>query len=198
MREWRARAPHLGLVLFGLALATSAPAPPPASAETRLPPSPFVLDLTPAAPAAGSEAVVRLDRAGAGPETAAMFDIYLVRVPSGPPFLRYFWPTGVWSEAPAPWARRVFLPRFAPLRAHWREEGPAGWISLLVVFPRSGADPGDRVNWVFQPLLRRVRVRAEAPLGWRAALAPFVPLGLATLAASVAVMLFPRSRGRAR
>jgi hypothetical protein len=165
----------------------------PASAgAASLPAAPFAVEIGPSPLRAGQDAVVRLVPRG-GPPPAEVVDVHLIRIPSGPPFLRYLWPTGVWSLTPAPYQRAAFVPRLGPLAATWREDGDPGWISVLVAFTRPGADPSDRRRWVFQPVMRRLMVR-PAPddphrlpgLGWLAALTAAAAAAVTGVAVQVA------------
>lgn len=167
-----------------------------AVADTGLPRAPFSVQLTPSVLQAGAEASLRIEAREGLPADGTLFDVYLVRIPSGPPLFRYLWPTGAWSQTPAPYQRNVFLPRFTPLSAGWREEGPAGWISVLVVFPHSGADPNDRVSWVYQPVMRRVRIRAASQESWRGTAQRLGPLAVAALVACALVFCLPKLDNR--
>jgi hypothetical protein len=178
---WPALRRGAGLAAILAALVAAAPVP--ARAST-LPAAPLDIDIRPSPLRIGAEAAIRIEpRAGAG--AAEYVDLHLVRIPSGPPFFRYLTPTGAWSKTITPYLRGVLLPRLAPVTATWREDGDPGWISVLVVFTRPGANPADRVHWVFQPVMRRLMVRPAAggrgrlPIGWLAA---------ATLAAAAGVV----------
>jgi hypothetical protein len=92
------------------------------------------------------------------------FDVYVIRIPSRQPVLRYLSSTGIWTLEPTPWLRHRSAPATSQL-ATWREEGPAGFVTLLVVFVRAGASPGDRSEWLFRPVLGRVSVRPASTAG---------------------------------
>lgn len=155
--------------LPALALVLAAAVP---SAAADLAPAPFAIKVSPSVPREDGRATVRIDARDAGgpPGTNPIFDIYVVRVPSGPPFFKYLEPSGHWTQTPAAYQRNAFLPRFVPLSAEWREEGPTGWMSLLLVFPRAGGDPSDRATWVFQPVLKRIRIAPRGGHQWSAGL----------------------------
>jgi hypothetical protein len=168
-----------------------------AVADTGLARAPFSVQLTPSVLQEGAEASLRIEAREGMPADGTLFDIYVARIPSGPPLFRYLWPTGAWSQSPAPYQQNVFLPRFTPLSAGWREEGPAGWISVLVIFPHTGADPNDRASWVYQPVMRRVRIRAASQEGWRDAAWRLGPLAVAALVACALVLCLPKLDKRA-
>jgi hypothetical protein len=174
--------------LLGAAVLLALPAAPVGAAT--LPAAPVRVSVEPSTLTSGDEARIRVEArdAAAARRSGAYFDIHLIRIPSGPPFLRYLWPTGVWSQTPAPYQRNALLSGLNPLTAAWREEGTPGWISVLVVFASPGADPGDRARWVFQPVMRRLMVR-PAPGDTPAAATP-IPLGwLATATAGATALV---------
>jgi hypothetical protein len=159
-----------------------------ASVDVALPPAPFAMQVS--VLAAGSQARIVLEpRAAAG--AIESFDLYLVRIPSGPPFLRYLGPEGGWSETPAPYRRDLVPGALAPIVATWREEGPPGFTSVLAVFTRRGIVPSNRQAWLYQPLLQRARIGAGTG-AWDGAGRVLGPLALATLVGLVLVLVLPR------
>ncbi len=93
------------------------------------------------------------------------FDVYVIRIPSRQPVLRYLSSTGIWTLEPTPWLRHRSATAPTSQLGTWREDGPAGFVTLLVVFVRAGASPGDRSEWLFRPVLGRVSVRPAATAG---------------------------------
>jgi len=93
------------------------------------------------------------------------FDVYVIRIPSRQPVRRYLSSTGIWTLEPTPWLRYRSATTPTSQPATWREEGPAGFITLVVVFVRAGGSPGDRSEWLFRPVLGRVSVRPAATTG---------------------------------
>jgi len=93
------------------------------------------------------------------------FDVYVIRIPSRQPVRRYLSSTGIWTLEPTPWLRHQSATAPTSQPATWREEGPAGFVTLLVVFVRTGASPSDRSEWLFQPVLGRASVRPAATTG---------------------------------
>lgn len=178
----------MGRLVTALVLAAlAAAAPGSASGDTALPGAPLTMRVS--ALAAGREASIRLEPAGAEPG-AGSFDLYLVRIPSGPPILRFLSPAGTWSTTPMPYRRDVQSGPAAPITAEWREEGPPGFVTVVAVLVRPGASPGDRLAWRSQPLMTRCRVGADG--GWTGAVGALAPLGLATLLGLTLVIVLPR------
>src|SRR5262249_30068320 len=93
------------------------------------------------------------------------FDVYVIRIPSRQPVRRYLSSTGIWTLEPTPWLRHPSATAPTSQLATWREDGPAGFVTLLVVFVRAGASPSDRSEWLFRPVLGRVSVRPAATTG---------------------------------
>jgi len=112
----------------------------------------------------GREAVVAFDARDAA-RAGIPFDVYVIRIPSRQPVLRYLTSTGTWTVAPTPWQRHRGVTAPTSQMAAWREEGPPGFVTLLVVFVRAGADPSDRSEWLFRPALGRVSVRPTTTTG---------------------------------
>ncbi len=124
------------------------------------------------------------------------FDVYVIRIPSRQPVLRYLTSTGIWTLEPTPWQRHRSVTAPTSQVATWREDGPAGFVTLLVVFVRAGASPGDRGEWVSRPVLGRVSVRPAATAGGGIFAGA---LGLVTLATCALVVLgLPRRPESAR
>jgi len=117
----------------------------------------------------------------------APFDVYVIRIPSRQPVLRYLSSTGIWTLEPTPWLRHRTATTPTSQEATWREDGPAGFMTLLVVFVRAGASPSDRSEWMFRPVLGRVSVRpAATPAAGRGLFAS--ALGAVTVAACALVL----------
>jgi len=135
----------------------------------------------------GRDAAITLEPRHAGRD-AVPFDVYVIRIPSRQPVLSYLSSTGIWTPEPTPWQRdRVVTAATAQL-ATWREKGSAGFVTLLVVFVRAGANPSERSEWLFQPVLGRVSVRPAATAGAGAVIFAGA-LGLATVAMGALVVL---------
>lgn len=124
------------------------------------------------------------------------FDVYVIRIPSRQPVLRYLSSTGIWTLEPTPWLRHRSVTAPTSQVATWREHGPAGFVTLLVVFVSAGASPSDRSEWLFQPVLGRVSVRPAAIAG---ASVFAGALGLVTVATCALVVVgVPRRPEKAR
>ncbi len=155
-----------------------------ARGDDMLPEAPLSLEVTPLA--VGVEASIRLTPLG----PPAPADVFLVRIPSGVPFLDFLTPTGTWSRTPVAY-RRAAAGATAPLVARWDETGPPGFVSLVAVFTRPGGDPLARQEWAYQP--RMVRARVDAAPGPRAeALRVLGLLGVATAVGLALVIVVPR------
>jgi hypothetical protein len=114
------------------------------------------------------------------------FDVYVIRIPPRQPVLRYLSSTGIWTLVPTPWLRYPNVTTSTSQVATWREDGPAGFVTLLVVFVRAGASPSDRGAWLFRPVLGRVSVRPAAAAGGRVFAGA---LGVVTVATCALVLL---------
>jgi hypothetical protein len=172
----------LGIATLFVALgAARAPA-----AGAGLPPAPFTLEAR-GVRIGDTEAARLIPRAGA----PAAMDVFLVRIPSGPPALTYFVPDTGWSSTPAAMHRGA--PDGGPLVARWRETGPAGFISLVAIFTRPGGAPVARQDWVYQPLVARVRI-ASAPASRRETARRLGALGAATAAGLAVLARWPVDR----
>lgn len=166
----------------------------PGQAIAALPPAPFEVDVVPGALVVGAPGAVRLVPRPADGTAATAVDVYVVRLPGGPPVPRYLDRAGGWSARMAPYATEVVASGGAPVDAAWREAGPAGWITVLVLFLRPGAEPSHRPAWVYAPVLTRVRVRDRPGPRWPPP--PWFALaGVATGAAAV-VLLLPWLRAK--
>ena len=169
------------LVALVLLLVAAAPA-----LATTLPEAPLSVVL-PSTLSEGRDAIVTVEpRESAG--GGVTFDVYVIRIPSRQPVLKYFSSMGIWTLEPAPWQRHRGVTALTSQAATWREDGPAGFVTLLVVFVRAGAGPSERSVWLFEPVLGRVSVRPAATMGSGAALFAGA-LGLVTLAAGALVVL---------
>jgi hypothetical protein len=75
-----------------------------------------------------------------------------------------------------------------------------GSLPLAALFVRSGGEPLARPDWVYQPALRVVRLKASitGDLSMGRAAGVLGGLGLLTLAACAAVAFYPRRRLSAR
>lgn len=154
-----------------------------------LPAAPFRADVLPRAPREGQEASVRIERSRA--VAAAPSDIYIVGIRKWPSRWTYLTPGGRWVDRSTPYRLALAPAGLDPVTAAWRETGPAGEMTVVVVFVTPGEEIGNRRTWLFQPLVQTVRVRgATSPTH-----APLVlgALGVATLGA---VLLVQRSRPR--
>ena len=116
------------------------------------------------------------------------FDVYVIRIPSRQPVLRYFSSTGIWTLEPTPWQRHRGVTAPTSQVATWREEGPDGFATLLVVFVRAGASPSERSEWLFQPVLGRLTIRPVTAIDAGAGVFAGA-LGLVTVAMCALVVL---------
>src|SRR5438876_8172237 len=177
----RGRARAAALTVLALAASVLA-ATPPAVAAT-LPEAPLNVGV-PSTLHEGRDAAVTFEASDL-PRGGVPFDVYVIRIPSRQPVLRYLSSTGMWTREPTPWQRHRSVATPTSQIASWREDGPAGFITLLVVFVRPGASPGDRNEWLFRPVIGRVSVRPAAAAG-RGVFAGV--LGLVTLATCALVL----------
>lgn len=164
--------------------------------EGALPVAPFELRVFPADLREGGQLTVRLDSAGGKDVPETPFDIYLYQVHWGRIEVRYLTPGGVWSKTPTSFRSAVSRSALSPTVAAWRQEGPIGWLTLVVLFRGASADPrGDprrREDWIFQPIITKVRVEPAETVSWRHAADMVGTLALLTLAACVLVLLYGR------
>ncbi len=160
------------------------------AAETWLREAPLVPTVAPSTWTDGGEAAITLTPSGdvVAPQVA---DVYLIRVPPGLVVRRYLAPTNSWSSRTVlAYRHGVALP--STLRASWREDGPLGWSTVVIAFVRPGADSPQRANWIWRPLIFKVRSRVAPSAAWPTALPYLAPLALAT-AAAVALVIWPRA-----
>jgi hypothetical protein len=175
------------LLLLAVAAAHAGHTP---AVETRLGDAPLVASVAPSTWTDGEDAAITLTPSSR-PVTPEVADVYLIRVPPGLIVRGYLAPTGSWSwRAALAYQRGVALP--ATLRASWREEGPLGWSTVVIAFVRPGADPRHRANWIWRPLILKVRSRVAPSAAWPTALPYLTPLALAT-AAAVALVIWSRA-----
>jgi len=177
----RGRARAAALTVLALAASVLAAAPPAVAAT--LPEAPLDVGL-PSTLHEGRDAAVTFE-ASDSPRGGVPFDVYVIRIPSRQPVLRYLSSTGMWTLEPTPWQRHRSVATPTSQIASWHEDGPGGFITLLVVFVRPGASPGDRNEWLFRPVIGRVSVRPAAAAG-RGVFAGV--LGLVTLATCALVL----------
>jgi len=177
----RRRASAAALTVLAVAASVFG-ATPPALAAT-LPEAPLSVAV-PSTLHEGRDAAVTFE-ASDSPRGGVPFDVYVIRIPSRQPVLRYLSSTGMWTLEPTPWQRHRSVATPTSQIASWHEDGPGGFITLLVVFVRPGASPGDRNEWLFRPVIGRVSVRPAAAAG----LGVFAGvLGLVTLATCALVL----------
>lgn len=163
----------------------------PRAGHSALPAPPFELAVAPSPLRVGERGVLRLAADGGGPAAATdRVDIYVVRFVGRAPVNQFLTPAGTWSPALAPYRQGVAASAFAPALAEWQESGPAGWISVVVVFVKTSANPLHRENWRFRPLMTRVRVRPPPAGSAFGTVSVLGPLGLLTLAACAAVVRY--------
>ena len=141
----RESVPALALLL-ALALAPRSEA-----AGGSLPAAPFTVEVSATTIEVGGPASVSVGALAGQASVAGPVDVYVVRLPGGPPVPRYLTTTGTWSTQPLPFGAGALPSRATPLVATWREDGPPGWVTLLVLIlplrasgrlaPRPGATP---------------------------------------------------------
>ncbi|MBI3826703.1 MAG: hypothetical protein HY294_11950 [Candidatus Rokubacteria bacterium] len=162
------------------------------AADRPLGPAPFVVTVSPGTWTEGAPVAIALEPQ-AGRLSRERADVYLIRVPPGLVVRRYLAPTNTWAvRIPVAYGRDVALP--SALHASWREEGPLGWSTILIIFVPPGADPHQRANWLWRPIIVKSLSRVTPTAAWPAGLTLLAPLGLAS---AVAVGLVVRA-GRPR
>jgi hypothetical protein len=151
-----------------------------------LPSPPRTLRLSSTTLVAGERASLRLEadsRAVAG----GPVDVYVARIPGGPPAVTLLGPDGTWGSRLVPLAAGVTAAS-PPIEVAWPEQGPPGWITLVVVTARTSEPPTRREHWAAQASLTTVRIRsAPAVPGDLPGL--LVPLGGGVVAAAILVVL---------
>jgi hypothetical protein len=132
-------------------------------ADAALPAPPFELALTPGTVTAGETVGLEIvPRAAAG----GPWDVYILWLHSER--AAFLGRDGAWSPRPVPF--RAGLAAGERVRATWPRAGPPADVTLALVAIRPGADPLERLDWMFRPALAHVRVIAPpgdaAPRPW--------------------------------
>jgi hypothetical protein len=182
----------LAVALLAIVLGTAGMSQANSSHET----APFSFAASASATADGNDMVIRVEPHPARPAGATgPFDLYVVQLTSWES-ARFLTPAGLWSEAPVAMRQNLLASRMAPLRLQW-SESQLGTMHLLVLATKASSDPRLRGNWLFQPKLRLVRLKARLSPEQRGhAIFVIGSLGFVTLVAAAAVLGFPRGWGR--
>jgi hypothetical protein len=182
------------VALFAIVLGTTGVSQANSSPEA----APFSFAASASATADGNDMVIRVEPHQPPPEGATgPFDLYVVQLTSWES-ARFLTPAGLWSEAPVAVRQNLLASRMAPLRFHW-SESQLGTMHLLALATKASTDPRLRSNWVFQPKLRLVRLKARfSPEQRGHAIFAIASLGLVTLVAAAVVLGFPLGWGRRR
>ncbi|MBI2218554.1 MAG: hypothetical protein HYU51_14795 [Candidatus Rokubacteria bacterium] len=175
-----------------------------------LPASPFALQLSPPTLTVGDRPSLRLESdaarrrpggegrersRGSGSGDDGLVDVYVARLPGGPPGVRFLVADGEWAGAPAPLARSVSAESVRVATA-WREDARPGWTTFIVVAVRAGLNPARRENWAYEPIVAIVRSRAAPGPATFTVLVPAAALALAATGLVVAAAgLRSASRG---
>jgi hypothetical protein len=159
------------------------------AAEAALAPAPGLFRVRPDTVKEGEAARVEVEPAGASGSLRGDFDLYIVWF-SGPG-AAFLTASGQWSAEPAIYRARVTPGGFAPIEGPLHPPARAvGTIPLGAIFTRPGGHPLQRTDWMYQPQLVTVRLKASlaaAPNRSRA-LATLGGLGLLSLGASALVL----------
>jgi hypothetical protein len=135
----------------------------PTTADAALPAPPFALTAAPSSVDAGDAVSIDVvPRAtGGGPWDVYVVWLYAERA-------AFLGPDGAWTPRPVPFRAR--LAAGEPARGAWARAGPAGDATLALVVVRPGADPLDRADWTYRPVLASVHVGAPSaarpPRSW--------------------------------
>jgi len=168
------------------------------SGEAALPRAPLDFSVSPSTVRQDERATVRLEPRGRAAAGAA-FDVYVIWFVSGG--VAFLAPDGAWSAQPVPILTGLTAGHLEPAVKELRPPArTVGSLPLAALFVRSGGEPLARPDWVYQPALRVVRLKASiaGDLGMGRAAGVLGGLGLLTLAACAAVAFYPRRRLSAR
>jgi len=173
----------LAVTLFAIVLGTAGLS----QANSSLATAPFSFAASASATADGNEMVIRVELHQAPPAGAAgPFDLYVAQLTSWES-ARFLTPAGLWSEAPVAVRQNLLASRMAPLRLQW-SESQLGTMHLMVLATKASSDPRLRSNWLFQPKLRLVRLKARLSPEQRGhGIFVIGSLGLVTLVAAAVV-----------
>jgi len=166
--------------------------------EAGLPPAPIQIRVSPSTLQEGERAVIRVKALPDRSTPLAMrtgLDLYVIRIPGGPPVAHFLTATGEWSRTPIAYRQAVTLSSL-PIATEWREAGPAGWATVIVLAVHTSKNPSRREHWAYQPIVRQVRVRAAGPIGCLECVELLLPIGGIALLASV-IVLFDWKQTRA-
>ncbi len=163
-----------------------------------LAPAPGVFRVRPDTVKEDEAARIEVEPAGASGFFRSDFDLYVVWF-SGPG-AAFLTASGQWSAEPATYRARLRPGGFAPIEGPLHPPARAvGTMPLGAIFTRPGGHPLQRSDWVYQPQLVTVRLKASlaaAPNRSRA-LATLGGLGLLSLGASALVLWRAGRRSRA-
>lgn len=173
-------------VLGAFLLAASASA-----ARASLAPPPLDFSVSPSTVTEGVPATVRIERLGRhGP--GERFDVYLAFFIDWDDVV-FMTPAGAWSARPVPYRQNLALAELAPVAAEWPHPAPVGSLIMGMFVVRAGMPPLVRANWLSQPVIKMVRVKALGdPRRDPEAILVLGSLGVLTLAALIVVLLAPR------
>ena len=164
------------------------------SGEAALPQAPLDFSASPSTVRQDERATVRLAPRGR-PAAGEAFDVYVIWFVSGG--VAFLAPDGAWSAQPVPVLTGQTAGRLEATVKEWRPPPrTVGPLPLAALFVRSGGQPLARPDWVYQPALQVVRLKASiaGDLSMGRAAAVLGGLGLLTLAACAAVAFNPRRR----
>jgi hypothetical protein len=174
---------------WAAALALSAALATSGAAEAALAPAPGIFRVRPDTVKEGEAARIEVEPAGASGSFRSDFDLYIVWF-SGPG-AAFLTASGQWSAEPSTYRAKLTPGGFAPIVGPLRPPARAvGTMPLGAIFTRPGGHPLQRSDWVYQPQLVTVRLKASlAAVSNRSrALATLGGLGLLSLGASALVL----------
>ena len=136
----------------------------PTTTHARLPAPPFDLEIAPARVSEGASATLEVAphvaRATESSAAAAKYDVYVMWAYSEE--AAFLTPAGAWSPTPVPLVRDTTVQSAPTIRATWNGARPVMDIPLAVLVVPAGADPLDRAQWSYRPVIRWLSVRAPS------------------------------------
>ncbi|HEV8585315.1 MAG TPA: YfhO family protein [Methylomirabilota bacterium] len=159
----------------GVVLLVAVPA-----AHAALPAPPFELAVAPSGVTEGDPVTLAVTPRAA---TGGPWDVYVLWLFSER--AAFLGPDGAWAQQPVPWRARLAAGESA--RGVWRRAGPPAGVTLALVVVRPGADPLERLDWIFRPALARLVVAPAPGAGPPRPWGTLAVLGLAAVVAATLV-----------
>jgi hypothetical protein len=150
------------------------------AAEAALPAPPFRLTLSSASPAEGQPVTVRVEGTRDGRD-GQRHDLYVVLASAEE--AAFLTPDGAWAPRPVPYAASV-SPSEPPIVRQWPRAWPPGRHALGMVVVAPSADPLDRSQWRYRPVIRWIDIAPARPDATPPATGTLALLGVATAVAA--------------